>query len=131
MYVCIYVKYSLTFVWCHGLFKLLQLSSWLKGPKEYHMQEAVSGCLVQVDFQYCSQGINFHLSELASWTIATPVSGKWNRLYFFLLLLFFLEKLSPSCTPVRICGSGWIVWIKCEILIINVRNHLDGQLWQL
>ena len=44
---------------------------------------------------------------------------------------FFLEKLSPTSTLVRICGSGRIVWIKCEIPIINVGNHLDGQLWQL
>ena len=49
---------------------------------------------------------------------------------FLLLLLLFLEKLSPSCTLVTICWSGWIVWIKREILIINAGNHLDGQLWQ-
>ena len=103
------------------------------------MQEVVSGCLVQVDFQYyCSQGI-FHLSELAGWTIAAPVSEKWNYIGFVqeffvvvvVVVFFFLEKLSPTSTLVRICGSGRIVWIKCEIPIINVGNHLDGQLWQL
>ena len=46
--------------------------------------------------------------------------------FFFVVVVAVL--ISPSRTLVRICGSGWVVWIKCEILIINVRNHLDGQL---
>ena len=78
---------------------------------------------------------------------SAPVSGKWNRLcsgVFVLLLFYYLLRtsqwkwnrlcsgvffvavvlLSPSCTLVRTCGSCWIVWIKCEILIVNVGNNL-------
>ena len=96
MYICMYlckIHSPLSDVMDY-YFKLLQLSSWLKGPKEWHMQEAVSGCLVQVDFQYCSQLGIFHLSELASWTIAAPVSGKWNRLCFFCCCFCFGKTIS-------------------------------------
>ena len=95
------------------------------------MQEAISGCLVQVDFQLFSG----HFSLVRSGRRDHYRTSQWKikmkyALFrsFLLSSLFVLEKLSPPCTLVRICGSGWIVWIKCEILIINVGNHLDGQL---
>ena len=135
-FVCMENTLTFNFVWCHGLFKLLQLSSWLKGLKEWHIQEVVSGCLVQVDFQLFSG----HFSLVRSGRRDHCRTSQWKikmkyalfRSFFCCCHCFFWKNYhSPSCTLLRICRSDWIVWIKCEILIIDVRNHLDGQLWQL
>ena len=109
-------------------FKLLQLSSWLKGLKEWHIQEAVSGCLIQVDFQLFSG----HFSLVRSGWLDHCRTSQWKikmkyalfRSFFCCCHCFFWKNYhSPSCTLLRICRSGWIVWIKCEILIIDVGNH--------